>query len=165
MDTDSVSCCVTVIKKEIAINCETSVMLRSKHCLTELNPCSYLSVSKTVSISSSSVGAAVKVFVTLPVAFGHRMDEITNPGFLHKDFWVLFNPLAFLGSYWVQHFSYMLWLTFTEMIPGVTFLWWEMFVKPVSFVILTKLSFLSSVLYLAFVSAHCSPVLPRADDQ
>lgn len=165
MDTDSVSSCVTVVGKEITINCEISVMLRSKHCLTELNPCSHLSVSKIVFISSSSVGAAVKVFVTLPVYFGHRMDETTNPGFFHNDFWVLFNLLTFLESCWVQHFSYMLWLTFTEMIPGVTFLWWEMFLKPVSFVILIKHNFLSSVLYLAFVSAHCSPILCRADDQ
>lgn len=93
------------------------------------------------------------------------MDETTNPGFLHNDFWVLFNLLAFLESWWVQHFSYMLWLTFTEMIPGVTFLWLEMFLKPVSFGILIKLSFLSSVLYLAFVSVYCSPILRRADDQ
>lgn len=96
MDTDSVSSFVTVVGKEISINCETSVTLRSKHCVTELNPCSHLSVSKIVSIPSSSVGAAVKVFATFPVYCGRRMDETANPGFLHNDFWVLCNLLAFL---------------------------------------------------------------------
>lgn len=93
------------------------------------------------------------------------MDETANPGLLQNDFRVLFNLLASLESCWVQHFSYMLWLTFTKMIPGVTFLQLKMFLKPVSFVIVVKLSFLSSVLYLAFVSAPCSPILRGADDQ
>lgn len=94
-----------------------------------------------------------------------RMDETANPGLLQNDFRVLFILLAFLESCWVQHLSYMHWLTFTEMISGVTCLWLKMFLKPVSSVILVKPSFLSSVLYLAFVSAPCSPVLRRADDQ
>lgn len=41
-----------------------------------------------------------------------RMDETANPGLLQNDFRVLFILLAFLESCWVQHLSYMHWLTF-----------------------------------------------------
>lgn len=63
--------CGAVVGKEVAVNYETFFLLRSKHCLTELDSCSHLSVSKVVSISSSSVGAAMKTFTRLPVYFQH----------------------------------------------------------------------------------------------
>lgn len=169
MDTDSVSSCVAVVGeknghwlwnlchvKKQALSHWIKPMFTS---VSVQNCLHIIILSRCCNESGCHISSLLWTFMTV------RMDETANPGLLQSDFRVLFNLLASLESCWVQHFSYMLWLTFTEMIPGVTFLQLKMFLKPVSFVIVVKLSFLSSVLYLAFVSAPCSPILRRADDQ